>query len=70
MAGPRTRRNAGGAPTNNNGTPVLISTVSYASTAAPTQAFASAPASVLGSPGRYMDKNLQKATKMALESFF
>ena len=52
MAGPCTRRNAGKAPTIDSGTPVPTSAVFCAPTSAP------APASVLGLPGRYMDKNL------------
>ena len=63
MAGPCTRRNAGGAPTDDNGTPVPIPAVSRAPTPVP------APASVPGPPGRYTDEDLQRATKLALESF-
>ena len=63
MAGPRIHRNAGGAPTNDSGTPVPTPAVSRASTSAP------APASVPGPPGRYTDEDLQRATKLALESF-
>ena len=83
MAGPRTRRNAGGAPTNNSGTPVPIPAVSRTPTPASAQtpvlteapapaqtlAAAPAPAFVPGPPGRYMDENLQKATKLALKLF-
>ena len=61
MVGPRTRRNAGGAPTNDSGTPNLTPAVSHAPT--------SAPASVPGPPRRYTDEDLQRATKLALESF-
>ena len=67
MAGPRTRRNTGGAPTNDSGTPVPTPAVSRAPTAAPAQA--PAPASAPGPPGRYTDEDLQRATKLALESF-
>ena len=59
MAGPRTRRNAGGAPTDDSGTPVPTPAVSRTP----------APASVPGPPGRYTDEDLQRATKLALESF-
>ena len=61
MAGPRTRRNAGGAPTDDSGTPVPTPAVSRAPTPA--------PASVPGPPGRYTDEDLQRATKLALELF-
>ena len=61
MAGPCTRRNAGGAPTDGSGT------------SEPTRAVfcdpTSAPASAPGLPGRYTDKDLQGATKLALELF-
>ena len=71
MAGPRIRRNAGGAPTNDSGTPAstpaLAQTPVSTETPAPTQAFALA--SVPGPPGRYTDEDLQRATKLALESF-
>ena len=48
-----------------------FSVVFYASTPAPTQAFAptSASASVLSLLERYIDKNLQKTTKLTLKSF-
>ena len=77
MAGPSTHRNLpfggkdelAGASTKRNST----SAVFCAPTPAPAQALAStptpAPASVPGLPGRYTDKNLQRATKLALESF-
>ena len=62
MAGPRTRRNAGGAAINNSGTPKPIPAVSRAPTPAPAQipapALTPAPASVPGPPGRYTDKDL------------
>ena len=61
MAGPRTRRNAGGAPINGSGIPKPTFVVSCTFTPAPT----SAP----GPPGRYIDKDLQKTTKLALELF-
>ena len=63
MAGPHTRRNAGGAPTNDSGTPVPYPVVSRAPTPA------SATASVPGPPGRYTDEDLQRTTKLALELF-
>ena len=77
MAGRHTRRNASGAPTNNSGTFKPTPAISCAPTLAPAQTPVStqapapilASASVPGLPGRYMDKNLQKATKLALESF-
>ena len=59
MAGPRTRRNAGGAPTDDSGTPEPTPAVSRTP----------APASVPGPPGRYTDEDLQRATKLAIESF-
>ena len=75
MAGPRTRRNPplggkdelAGAPTEGNSTLA----VSRAPNPAPAQAPAptSAPASTPGPPGRYTDKDLQRATKLALKSF-
>ena len=61
MAGPCTCRNTGGAPTNGSGTPELTPAVSRA----PTPALASAP----GPSGRYINEDLQRATKLALESF-
>ena len=71
MAGPHTRRNAGGAPINGSSTLEPISAVSCASTPILAQVFTStpAPASVPGPPGRYTNKNLQRATKLALELF-
>ena len=69
MAGPRIRRNTGGAPTNDSGTPEPTPAVSYTLTPAPAQALAPAPAFVSDSPGRYTDKDLQRATKLALKSF-
>ena len=79
MAELRTCRNAGRAPTNDSNTSVLTPAVSRApipapaQTPVPTEALAPtqapASASVPGSPGRYIDKDLQKATKLALESF-
>ena len=71
MAGPRTHRNASGAPTNGSGTSKPTPAISRAPTPAPAQASAPipTPASALGPPGRYTDKNLQRATKLALELF-
>ena len=71
MAGPRTRRNAGKAPTNGSGTPKPTPAISCASNPAPAQAPASTPAfaSALGPPERYTDKDLQKATKLTLKLF-
>ena len=85
MAGPRTRRNAGEAFTNDSDTPVFTPAVSYASTPTPAQTsvpaeapapaqafdpiFASASASIPGPPKRYTDKNLQRATKLAQKLF-
>ena len=56
-----TRCNAGGAPTNNSGTPKSIPAIFRA----PTPIFVSA----LGLLRRYTDEDLQKVTKLALESF-
>ena len=75
MAGPRTRRNPplggedelAGAPTEGNSTPSPSPVVSQAQTPAPAQAPAPTPAP--GPPGRYTDEDLQRATKLALESF-
>ena len=56
-----------GAPTEGNSTPAI--------SRAPTPALAQAPASTpapalaLGPPGRYTDKDLQRATKLALKLF-
>ena len=83
MAGPRMCRNAGRAPTNDNSTLELTPTVFFASilmptqtsiptkALMPTQALASTPAlaSALGLLRRYTNKNLQRATKLALKSF-
>ena len=85
MAGLRTCRNTGGTPINDSGTPVPIPAVFCAPTAAPAEtpvpaetpapAQAQAPtptsacASVSGPPERYTDEDLQRATKLALESF-
>ena len=75
MAGPRTCRNAGGAPINDRNISVSKPAVSCTPTPALAQtlALAQAPAPVSASapssPGRYTDKDLQKATKLALELF-
>ena len=63
MARPRTRHNTGRAFTNDSGTPVPTPAVSCALT------FASAPASIPGPPERYMDKDLQRAIRLAQKSF-
>ena len=71
MAGPRTCYNAGGAPTNGSGTSEPTFAVFCVPTPTPTQAPTPtpAPASALGSPKRYMDKDLQRTTKLVLELF-
>ena len=69
MAGPCTRRNASGALINDSDTPKPIPTVSCTSIFTLAQAFFSAPASTPGLLRRYIDENLQKATKLALKSF-
>ena len=72
MARPRTRRNpplagkdelAGGAPSEDSGTPTPTLAASKAPTPAP------APASAPGPPGKYTDEDLQRATKLTLELF-
>ena len=63
MAEPRTRRNASGVPTDDSGTLDATPAISCAPT------FASAPASVPGPLKRYMDEDLQRTTKLALELF-
>ena len=72
MARPRTRRNSPPAgkdelveeaPSEGNGTP----TSTPAASRAPTPALA--PASAPGPPGKYTDEDLQRASKLALESF-
>ena len=77
MAGPRTRRNPplggedelAGAPTEGNSTPSPSPVVSQAPAPAQASAPTLAPASAPGPPGRYTDEDLQRATKLALESF-
>ena len=83
MARSCTRRNAGGASINDSGTFVPIPVVSrapittsaqtpvLADAHAPAQAPALTPvsASVLGPLRRYIDKNLHRTTKLALELF-
>ena len=80
-----TRRNIGEISIDDSSTPILTPTVSCAFSLTSTQtpvltkafipayAFASnlalASASVLGSLGRYTDKDLQRTTKFALELF-
>ena len=61
MAGPRTRRNAGKAPTNGSGTSKPTPAVSRA----PTPTSVSAP----GPPRRYTDEDLKRANKLALKLF-
>ena len=56
-----TRYNAGGALTNSSGTTKPTPAVSYT--------FTPAFVSALGPPERYTDKDLQRATKLALELF-
>ena len=77
MVGPCTHHNAGKAPTNDNNTLIPTSAVSCVSISAPAQTPAPvqastptpAPASASGLLKRYTDKNLQRVTKLALESF-
>ena len=84
MAGPRTRRilppigknkPAGEALTEGSSTPTLIFVVfcslipALAQASAPAQAFAPVQTPVPGPPGLYTDADLQKATKLTLESF-
>ena len=71
MARPCTRRNAGRASTNDSGTPEPIAAVFRAFIPAPAQAPAPTPvpASAAGPSGRYTDKDLQRATQLALELF-
>ena len=75
MAGPRTRRNSplggkdelAGVLTERNSTLAVF----HAPTPAPAQALAPAPApaSVSGPPERYTNKDLKRATKLALKLF-
>ena len=73
IAGLRTCYNAGGAPIDDSDTPKPTFAISCALTLTPTQTLvptlAFAFASILGPLRRYRDKNLQKATKLALELF-
>ena len=75
MAGPRTHRNASGAPTNNSNTSVSTPAISCTLTPAPAQTFVPAqaptpaPTSASDPPGKYTDEDLQRATKLALELF-
>lgn len=55
------------ASTKGNGTSTLTFVAFWAPTLAPAPAFAPTPTLVL--PGLYMDVDLQRATKLALESF-
>ena len=75
MAGPRTRRNPppggkdefAGAPTESNSTPTPSPVLSRAQT--PAQAQNPAPAPAPGPPGMFTDVDLQRATRLAPESF-
>ena len=69
MTGLYTHRKVGGAPTNNNGTSKPTPAIFCASTLTPAQVSVPTPTLALDLLGRYMDKNLQKATKLALELF-
>ena len=63
MAKPHTRCNASGALTNDSGTPEPTPANSWAQILAPT------PASAPGLLEKYLDKDLQRTIKLALESF-
>ena len=69
MAGPHTRRNTSGIPTNDSSILVPIPAVSRVYTPAPAQTSTPAPASVPGPLGRYTNEDLQRATKLALKLF-
>ena len=69
MAGLCTCRNADGNLINNSNISNLIPIVSCTPICALVLAFISAPTPVLGLLRRYLDKNLQKATKLALKLF-
>lgn len=79
MAGPCTHCNTGKALINSINIPVSILAVSYAPIPAPTQTFVltqailliltPVPALILGLPGMYIDKDLQRATLLALKLF-
>ena len=73
MAGSYTRRNAGGTFTNDSSTLKPTSAVFCTSTSALARVLiptlASTPTSVPGLLERYKHKNLQRATKLTLESF-
>ena len=63
IAKPCTRRNAGRTPINDSSTPILTPTVSRAFISTSTPVF------VLGPPGRFINKDLQRTTKLALKLF-
>ena len=71
MAGPHTCHNIGRDSMNSSGTPKPTSAVFRAPSPTPTYALAPTPAlaSALGPPGRYTNKDLQRATKLALKLF-
>ena len=71
MAGSCTNCSTDKAFTNDSGTPDPTSAVSYALTPAPVQASAFTLALIFTPSllSRYMDKNLQRATKLALKLF-
>ena len=77
MAGLRTRRNPSpgskdelaGAPIEGNSIPAISRTPTSAPAQALDLTLAPVLASVPGPPGRYIDEDLQRATKLALKSF-
>ena len=69
MAKPCTRYNTGGDSTNDSDILNFKFVIFCASNFAPAQALILALAPAAGPLGRYMNKNLQKAAKLALELF-
>ena len=54
---------------NDSGTPNFTSAISHMQTLAPTQVLTPIPTFALSPLARYIDENLQKATKLAIKLF-